>query len=188
MWDKETVTAYNRKYYLANKEALSAHQHDFYVANKEAILVLRHEYYQANKKSIIAQKREYLRINKEAKLTYMREYYQANRGACLARNHEYHVMHPDDCLAAWHRYRARQRNVHDGTVTAATIVDKRLEYGGICPYCNGRIKKGHLDHIVPLTNGGMHSLDNLVWACAECNMRKTNTSLLKFMLRRTYGH
>ena len=30
----------------------------------------------------------------------------------------------------------------------------------------------HLDHIVPLIQGGKHILENVAWSCASCNFSK----------------
>jgi 5-methylcytosine-specific restriction endonuclease McrA len=42
--------------------------------------------------------------------------------------------------------------------------------GSPCFYCGGRAQ--HIDHFVPLSRGGSHDLDNLVAACAACNLSK----------------
>ena len=43
-----------------------------------------------------------------------------------------------------------------------------------CKYCNLHIKTYgyHVDHIIPLSKGGLHDLDNLQLICAECNLKK----------------
>jgi 5-methylcytosine-specific restriction endonuclease McrA len=45
---------------------------------------------------------------------------------------------------------------------------------GICHWCGGSFPKEELtmDHVVPITRGGMSSRGNLVPACKECNNRK----------------
>lgn len=44
-------------------------------------------------------------------------------------------------------------------------------YEGCCAYCTTGVYE-HMDHVVPLSKGGPHSLDNVVPACAPCNRRK----------------
>jgi hypothetical protein len=44
-----------------------------------------------------------------------------------------------------------------------------------CAYCGtptGKGKDRHADHVVPLSRGGKHCVDNLVPSCASCNRRK----------------
>lgn len=42
----------------------------------------------------------------------------------------------------------------------------------ICRYCGRRSQTMEVDHIIPVSQGGGSTLDNLVTACRECNRRK----------------
>jgi hypothetical protein len=47
--------------------------------------------------------------------------------------------------------------------------------GYVCTYCGADVRgkgKAHADHVVPNSRGGTTDLDNLVTACAPCNLRK----------------
>jgi 5-methylcytosine-specific restriction endonuclease McrA len=48
-----------------------------------------------------------------------------------------------------------------------------------CPYCGGPPQE--LDHCTPLARGGTNTVDNLVWACAKCNRRKGDRTVLEFL-------
>lgn len=39
-----------------------------------------------------------------------------------------------------------------------------------CVYCG--LKSEHVDHVVPISKGGRHSIGNLAPACAKCNLTK----------------
>lgn len=41
-----------------------------------------------------------------------------------------------------------------------------------CQYCGARGRRLTLDHVVPRHRGGRHRWENLVAACASCNLRK----------------
>ena len=41
-----------------------------------------------------------------------------------------------------------------------------------CYYCDCKLDKYHIDHIVPLSRGGTEYPDNKVLACPQCNLRK----------------
>lgn len=45
---------------------------------------------------------------------------------------------------------------------------------GICHYCGGRFAPRELtmDHVVPLSRGGLSSKNNLVSSCKSCNSEK----------------
>lgn len=44
--------------------------------------------------------------------------------------------------------------------------------GKKCVYCDSGEGPFHLDHVVPVSRGGSNSIDNLVVACAACNLSK----------------
>ena len=57
-----------------------------------------------------------------------------------------------------------------------------------CQYCGDHASCGEVDHILPLHHGGRDSLDNLVWACLDCNREKQGLTLRQWMkkLHRIY--
>jgi 5-methylcytosine-specific restriction endonuclease McrA len=59
------------------------------------------------------------------------------------------------------------------------------EYNYLCAYC-GQMKPLTIDHIVPLSKGGRHDIDNIVPACGSCNSSKGNSNILEFLYRRRY--
>ena len=44
--------------------------------------------------------------------------------------------------------------------------------GGICRYCGETGEPFEIDHVVPWSRGGEHSINNLVVACRPCNRAK----------------
>ncbi|MFN7400490.1 MAG: HNH endonuclease, partial [Sandaracinobacter sp.] len=44
--------------------------------------------------------------------------------------------------------------------------------GLVCRYCGRDDGDFHLDHVLPASRGGQNSADNLVVACAACNISK----------------
>ena len=49
------------------------------------------------------------------------------------------------------------------------------EAGEMCVYCGAPYE--HLDHVIPLSKGGKHEIDNIVTACAKCNHSKKDKIL-----------
>jgi hypothetical protein len=60
-----------------------------------------------------------------------------------------------------------------GYVQRRVIVDA----GDICRSCRVRVRPGggHIDHIIPLQDGGAHAFDNLQYLCQLCHGAKTST-------------
>ena len=57
-----------------------------------------------------------------------------------------------------------------------------------CAYCGRRLEKLTIDHIVPISQGGQNAQENVVPACQRCNGSKNDSSLLVYLLRRSYGN
>ena len=52
-----------------------------------------------------------------------------------------------------------------------------------CHYCGILVLRGinlHFDHKIPLSKSGDHSVDNIVPACMNCNLRKSTKTDLEF--------
>lgn len=54
------------------------------------------------------------------------------------------------------------------------------QFGRRCAYCL-TAEATTMDHVIPLSTGGAHDIDNIVPACRSCNSRKHAHSLLKFV-------
>lgn len=63
----------------------------------------------------------------------------------------------------------------DGTLTPS-VMQRLFAEARYCPYCRGhltsRIKT--LDHVIPLSRGGLHSIANVLICCHRCNSRKAD--------------
>ena len=52
----------------------------------------------------------------------------------------------------------------------------------VCPYCSKAIgKEAHLDHIFPISKGGLSEPRNLVYVCSKCYLKKSDMTLTKFI-------
>jgi 5-methylcytosine-specific restriction endonuclease McrA len=70
----------------------------------------------------------------------------------------------------------------DGTVNKQIIA--LFYYSKICRYCGvitGR-KTRSIDHMLPLSKGGKHSIKNIALCCRNCNQRKGNKTLIEFII------
>lgn len=70
----------------------------------------------------------------------------------------------------------RVRDVYPEIWAQSTITDRVLtewifeHKGDKCKYCSGKVKE--VDHIHPLSKGGLHVLENLQMLCMDCNRSK----------------
>lgn len=109
-----------------------------------------------------------------------RQWRRENRDAHSAMLREYRRNNPE----AYRRYnmerRARLLNAETETFTAEEVFDRD---GWCCGLCDETIDGGmvwpdpmspSVDHIIPLSKGGAHTLDNVQAAHLVCNMRKSD--------------
>ena len=120
--------------------------------------------------------KDYNSKNKERKRVYDFEYRQVNKEHIAKVSRKYHVSHRERARDAAHRRRSIQMN--NGSFK---IYKKELLkiYNSSCFYC-GSLNKITIDHIVPISRGGTHSIGNLVAACSFCNGSKHNKLLVEW--------
>lgn len=78
-----------------------------------------------------------------------------------------------------HPHVVRKRLEHQTRNGEVITLDKVLYlYGHRCYLCDEVLEQGrgtiHMDHVVPLSRGGTHTLDNLRPTCPTCNWTKQN--------------
>lgn len=75
----------------------------------------------------------------------------------------------------------RTRGRGDQVVEVEALVDLILGASN-CAYCDVSLSRFGfaVDHVVPLSNGGLHVMENLVIACQPCNRAKGDLSLDEF--------
>jgi len=76
-------------------------------------------------------------------------------------------------------YQDKSRNVGQSLMISMKV---NLKSPYHCPYCNKKTAKTklHVDHINPVSNGGLSVVRNLVPVCSECNLDKSDLSLRAF--------
>lgn len=62
-------------------------------------------------------------------------------------------------------------------------IESQIKKLSNCPYCGCTLYKSdaHLDHIYPISKGGLSVESNLVFVCTKCNLSKTNLTLRNFI-------
>lgn len=107
---------------------------------------------------------------------YLRERNQTER--CKKNNKRYQLSvlgHKTSAMAASRR-RARLKEC-EGEFSIQEWDELVKEYGNSCAYCGCNDVKMTMDHVIPITKGGRHSMDNIVPACGICNSSKNNKLL-----------
>lgn len=143
-----------------------------------------HERYTANKDAFRAYHRQHARKTRARKREYDRAYREANREQRLARKREYgreYYQRPDVKIRA-RLYAHKRRDWAGGRTIAVRDVERLMRrYDHLCGYC-GSSPADALDHVVPLSRGGSHSIGNLVPSCRSCNSTKSHRTVMEWRL------
>jgi len=146
-------------------------------ANPDVVRERNRRYHAANRERRLADSRRWREENPERMNGLKQRWREANRGKESERHRRYAEQNPEQTAERKRRYRARKLGalVHD--VSDSVIWQLNPAGPGCCNYCLTPLelserKSWHIDHVVPLSRGGLHELSNLVIACAPCNLSK----------------
>jgi 5-methylcytosine-specific restriction endonuclease McrA len=132
----------------------------------------------------------YYHANKEKAKVAKKAWQKANLEKIRGYNRKAYAKNPQAALRKVHRRKARIRGNGYESYTLEQVLEK---HGAMCHLCETPIdlmlprKIGvegweyglHLDHIVPLVNGGPDTLENVAPAHAICNLEKRGNECLK---------
>jgi 5-methylcytosine-specific restriction endonuclease McrA len=118
-----------------------------------------------------------LRVQGKKEISRIRrlKYYKANQKKCKAIVKAWKEKNKDKVVVQRERRRGNKVNVLEKTDVSKIKAVK-------CYYCGGWLKGDyHIDHIVPLSKGGVHAYFNLCAACPTCNMSKHTKNVNDFI-------
>ncbi|NBW19367.1 MAG: hypothetical protein EBR82_66465, partial [Caulobacteraceae bacterium] len=174
--NKEKEAARKKAYREANKEKFAARYKAYYEANKEKVAARHKAYREANKEKVAAHQKAYCEANKEKRAAQNKAYREANKEKEAAQTKAYREANKEKLFE-----RRAQRRFRKTYIINHLLVAQR----GKCASCHVNvIEKHHLDHIVPLANGGTHDRSNFQLLCPACNLSKHVKDPLAFMQER----
>lgn len=151
-----------RRWNEENREYKTMKDKEYRQKNREELLKKKRIHYQENKEYY----RKYRIENREHRSSYMKKYRAENR--ILFQEKEARRV-------------ARKRNAFVEDVCRETILKKQENKCNLCGIEFDINKpKSHehypnLDHIVPLSKGGFHGMENAQYLCRGCNLSKSDS-------------
>ena len=138
--------------------------------------------------------REWIRNNAEKAREAMRRWRKNHPDEHAAQSRERYARDPDKVRRiieaspnraavrrAMHN-RRRERVRGHPAFSAAEWMALVAEHAGRCAYC-GASGLLHADHRIPVSRGGTNTIENIVPACARCNLRKHVMTEAEFRAR-----
>jgi 5-methylcytosine-specific restriction endonuclease McrA len=170
---KSCTDEYNKIWVSKNRSKAKGYIAKWFELHKEQEKERLRKYKLENKEKVRESARKYTSENSEKINKYGREYYKKNRDAKLEKCRIYRSNNPDKNLEYSRNRRARKMK-NCGSITSKEWEDLRNKYGNRCLCCGRSGIELTLDHVLPLSMGGEHSINNAQPLCRSCNSSKND--------------
>ena len=123
-----------------------------------------------------SKRKEYLNRTRAHNNTVRKEFKRRNPSLVRSRNHEYYMKNKARWLNHKLARRAREKSSPEEMEQCRQwILRVRSESVHACYYCKRRFRGTvHIDHVIPLSKGGRHTVANLCASCPPCNREKSS--------------
>lgn len=179
----------NRRYRKKHANKLAAQRRD----NKEKIDTYNHAYYIRNSERLkaasakrLSDRRDEINEAERKKYNPSEHWRKKNPGKHKEWVRRY-VSDNSDLRRIYEQNRRARKKFLGGTIPLdAKDILMRLQRGK-CACCRISLDRGfHIDHIKPLSLGGLHAMENLQLLCPSCNLSKQAKDPIDFMQSRGY--
>jgi 5-methylcytosine-specific restriction endonuclease McrA len=115
-------------------------------------------YYKKNKKKELRRNKEWMQNNVERRAEYNRRYSQ---------EHKFRILLQKNALRS-----SEVLSRHPLLEVEWLFILDFWEWR--CPYCGREITKDtvHIEHLIPMSRGGLHVMGNVLGSCPTCNLSK----------------
>lgn len=132
-------------------------------------------YNSAHREEVNAKGREYYNKTLDHQVLRKQEYYKENKETIGARNSAWKFENKFKVARMTAKRRMLMREVgSDGTLTAEAWEELCELYGNKCldPECTDPARPLTVDHVIPISLGGLDSIHNVQPLCQPCNSKK----------------
>lgn len=175
---KEAKRISDKKYYEKNKEKSLATSRKWKENNKEKLKEYKKKYREANIEHIRERDRKYREENRELLNERRRDYYRDNPDKRLEKNKKHSEYKKwewlENARTASQKRRALKVTTDDWTITTESKKELMSLQCNTCNECWCCLIENnyHLDHIIPISKWWIHSIHNVQYLCAWCNLSK----------------
>jgi hypothetical protein len=177
---KYCMAAYTREYRSTHLDQCRSYDRAHTSRHNER----KRKRYTENPEKYRAERREYYYKNKQSCLDVAKNWKKNNPIKVLSKQREYRKLNPQPYRDAAKRRKILKRNI---TVEVFPSIEIYERDNWICQLCKKRVDKRwkypnpmspSIDHIIPLSDGGLHERKNVQLAHLHCNV-KTGTGGIK---------
>jgi len=185
---KECSKKRHQKWYENNKEKVNVQTKKWREKNPEKARAIAAKSHKKHRKEKIERATEYRKTHRELIRIQQRKYVKNNKEKVLESKRKWNLAHPE-LAKAYHLANQRLREARKKKVTIGNREEIKRFYIYVhtspyieCTYCKEPVPKGkrQVDHIIPLSRNGEHSLLNLAPSCMTCNLKKFNKTADEF--------
>lgn len=169
---KQCIRARTKQSYINNKDEKLSYLKEYTQKNKEKLKEYKKIHYENNKEHIINRVKKY-REDNILKVQKRKHLYYINNKERIHEAHKEYLKTEKGSLAKKNVNQRRRANLRKGDVKTDDLI-KLVNNTNNCYWCNCKLDKKdyHIDHYIPLSKGGKHTLSNLVVSCPNCNHTK----------------
>lgn len=176
--NKDLINKKQTEYRKNKKKNNSNHYKDEYEKYRSSNLLSAKKYYKKNQLLCIENCAKYRKNNPDKMKQCVQNWRKNNPNTLKSGHKKWMQLNKDHVRAYNSKRRAQKRNV-TFPFTDVELLQRISIFGYKCAYCQGPFE--HIDHVKPLSKGGLHCLSNLRPACASCNLSKHNKSLNEWL-------
>lgn len=156
------------------KDCITNYSHDYYEKNTEECKERLNKWRKANSEYVKERDKKYREENPDIEFKKQQRYRETHKEQLYLKGKKYREEHLDYFYNKARERKLSQKKVSDGTVTLEYEHFLFDEQNGKCAYCGCDLNESgkHLDHIIPISRGGLHTINNVHWTCPTCNMSK----------------
>jgi 5-methylcytosine-specific restriction endonuclease McrA len=156
------------------KQCVKENCNDYYLRNKEQCKDRLNRWRADNREYVRARDQKYRQDNPDIEFRKQKRYRERHKEQLYLKGKKYREEHKDYFNNKNRERKLTLLDVSDGTVTLEAEKILYEQQNGLCDYCGCSLEDSgkHLDHIVPISRGGLHTITNVHWTCPTCNMSK----------------
>jgi len=162
--NRKEIAIRKKQYYSLNQEKIREAGKLYRDNNIEIIKDRKKIYALSNKEKIAKQQKEWRLKNKDKISKYIKGYLQTEHGKKVFKRIK-------------QKRRALKYTTADNTITEKSLQELIKLQNNKCYKCKKELdfkskNQVHLDHHIPISKGGKHSMENVVYLCKTCNLIK----------------